>query len=158
MVRIVHVSKVNYWGPKMRNRGFTLIELMIVLAILGILLAIAIPAYNDFTIRARVGEGYAVAAQAKTGVSEFRFTENRWPNSNSQSGFTETIQSPYVESVKVQPTGGRIVITYRNIGDGVAGTTIDLIPTLVNRGVLNWTCRPGQTNPISPRYVAGACR
>ena len=81
--------------------GFTLIELMIVIAILGILLAIAIPAYSDFSIRARVSEGINLASAAKAAVSEYRSAEERFPVSNAECSLSSTITSTYVSSVTV---------------------------------------------------------
>ncbi len=65
------------------QQGFTLIELMIVVAIIGILAAIAIPAYQDYTIRAKVSEGLNLASAAKTSVAEYRVTNGAWPTSNA---------------------------------------------------------------------------
>ena len=85
--------------------GFTLIELMIVVAIVGILAAIAIPQYQDYTIRARVSEGVNLASAAKTGVAEFYNTNSSFPSSNSQAGINDTINSTYVSSVTIGASG-----------------------------------------------------
>src|SRR5690606_26333471 len=87
------------------QQGFTLIELMIVVAIIGILAALAIPAYQDYTIRARVAEGVNLAAAARTAVAEYRISQDKFPSSNAQAGLEDTIKSQYVSEVKVRENG-----------------------------------------------------
>jgi len=140
----------------MRNaRGFTLIELMIVIAILGILLAIAIPAYSDYTIRAKVSEGLRMSSLAKQGVAIERASLGRWPADNDEAGISRTIETSFVDSIVV--TDGVIAITLQNIEPAVNGTTIELTPSFQEAGV-TWLCRPGSAQPIAERYLPSACR
>lgn len=151
------------------NKGFTLIELMIVIAILGILLAIAIPAYQDYTVRTRVSEGINLATAAKMAVSETRLNSQAgtWPLNNIEAGLPTDIESQEVENIQV--VGGVITISYNVIGgpDRVpAGSGIVLVPTVNSiGGSVEWSCNsnkawgtaPGGT-AVQARFVPASCR
>ena len=131
------------------QKGFTLIELMIVVAIIGILAAIAIPAYQDYTIRGQVSEGLTLAASAKAAISEYYAQTGRAPATRVEAGLGATdqpldTQGNYVQSLAV--ANGVITVTYsstapRRANNKVNNATITLVPyTSVDESV-SWKCR-----------------
>lgn len=135
----------------MKQKGLTLIELMIVVAILGILVSIAVPAYRDHTIRARVTEGLNLAEAAKLAVSESALVNHDLPDSQAAAGYTSPAPTSNVQSIKIEPRGV-IVITYTELaGNG----TILLVPTQQANGDLTWTCNTGT---LQKQYRPTSCR
>ena len=135
---------------KRTQQGFTLIELMIVVAIIGILAAVAIPSYQDYTKRAHVSEGFGLAGAAKTGVSEYFSSEGAWPGSNTQAGLSTagSITGNAVTSVSIG-TSGVITITYNTKVDSTTGSTIILTPA-DNAGSISWACDGNVPSKLRP--------
>ena len=140
------------------QKGFTLIELMIVVAIIGILAAIAIPAYQNYTKRSHVSEGLSLAGGAKTGITEFYSSNNRWPGNpgNASVGLAPagSIKGNAVNSVLVN--GSTIVITYNTkVGTGS--------PTLIMKGTpsgggMQWFCSGTNSGTLDPKFRPSNCR
>ncbi|MGQ3892577.1 pilin [Legionella sp. CNM-4043-24] len=136
----------------MKQKGFTLIELMIVVAIVGILAAIAIPAYQDYTIRARVSEGMTMASSAKLAVAETAQTNNALPATQAATGYVTPAATSNVTSIAIG-ANGVITVTYTA---AAGGGTLLMTPTLTANGDITWDCKAGGT--LLNKYRPAACR
>lgn len=136
-----------------KQQGFTLIELMIVVAIIGILAAVAIPAYQDYTIRAKVTEGLSLASAGKTAVSEYFASNGTLPTDNTTAGMgapTE-ISGNSVSSVTV--TNGTITVVFS--ATQIAGRELQLTPD-ASGGKVIWDCAAGGN--LEGKYRPSSCR
>jgi len=138
------------------QKGFTLIELMIVVAIVGILAAIAIPAYQDYTVRAQVTEGLSLANAAKLLVED-TFMTGGLVAMPSVSTSWQGASSNLVTSIVVNGSSPyAVVITYAAPTGPMSGQTLSLVPSLVNGGQVSWSC--SVSLPAYDRYVPQLCR
>jgi type IV pilus assembly protein PilA len=158
------------------QKGFTLIELMIVIAIIGILAAIAIPAYQDYTIRSQASEGLTLAGAVKASIAEYYADKGTWPDDIGDGagdlGFTAPPQGKYVEGITVDQ--GNIVIEYGQQANAanLVGMFLVLSPGLSDNNDVIWVCgyaaapasmttpapAPAQTTDVLGKYLPSNCR
>lgn len=135
---------------KAEQRGFTLIELMIVVAIIGILASVAIPMFQEYARRSRVAEGFGMAVGFKGAVAEYYAANNQWPTSNASAGLGAVITGQDVTDVQVG-AGGVITITYHPTR--LNGHTVTLTPEALPGGI-GWTC----TSTFAVTLLPPSCR
>ena len=140
------------------QQGFTLIELMIVVAIIGILAAIAIPAYQDYTIRAKVSEPMTFADSAKVSVSEYFQSLGQMPADANAAGVAN-VTSQYIAAVAYTRNSSRtatITIQTQGLGNGVGGAAndIQLDGTGTTNGTVNWICTG---SALTDKYLPANC-
>ena len=144
------------------QQGFTLIELMIVVAIVGILAAIALPAYQDYLVRSRVSEGLARAAEAETSVAEYLSANGSFP-STASAGFNSAAAGQVASVRCTTGAGGCGIINVTMSGTPQlralgANRVSTLSSTSTANGIIVWRCRGAATDGINPRFLPGSCK
>jgi type IV pilus assembly protein PilA len=145
------------------HQGFTLIELMIVVAIIAILAAIAIPAYQDYVIRSQVSEGASLADGSKTAVAEFYSNKGYFPSSNVSAGVatSTSIKGNYVSSVVITggTAGAKISVSYAGPQANTAiASNVLVFSGTPNTGSTSWSCTTAAGSNVSVKYRPTICR
>ena len=144
------------------QQGFTLIELMIVVAIIGILAAVAIPSYQDYTARAQVSEAINLSAALKTPFSEYFLDKGVWPDLDALGAKTDGKYVKVITADEKGTNGSPVTIQAEMLEKGVntqiSKGTVHLVGT-VKDGTISWKCEAGSgTDPIKAKYLPGSCK
>jgi type IV pilus assembly protein PilA len=143
------------------QKGFTLIELMIVVAIIAILAAIAIPAYQNYLIRSQVSEGMVLGSSFETSVAEFYQNVGRFPTNATSAGLPATgssTQGKYVSSVTLGGSNGKITAVFGNSANtAITGSNVVLSP-ITTGGTIAWSCKASAGTTVKNIYLPTSCR
>jgi len=147
------------------QKGFTLIELMIVIAIIGILAAVALPAYKDYTTRARLSEALATLGEGKTSINEYYILNSTFPVDATAAGVRTDIETDIVLSVIYAggASGGTLMIKTQPSGstalpDDAANKQFGLSSIGTLGGTVQWKCKIGSTTPMPAKFLPANCR
>ena len=142
-------------GSGRQSAGFSLIELLIVVAIVGVLASLALPAYIDYTKRARIVDALSLMGGAKASLVEYRLSRNAWPIDNVQAGLASAASIRGNSVLSVQVAGSAITAQISSIVD--AGTRLVLQAKTEGDSVI-WSCKPLAGTTVNPRYLPSECR
>lgn len=139
------------------QKGFTLIELMIVVAIIGILAAVALPAYQDYTARAQMSEAFSLGGGQKGAVAEYHSNKGVWPSDNAKAGIAKDVSITGKYVAKVLVAGNKITATMQGTGvtKGIANKELIIIGTAL-AGSYDWKCSAGAG--LEAKYLPASCR
>ena len=147
-----------------QQRGFTLIEIMIVVSIIGILSSIAVSAYQTYLIRSRIAEGMNIATTVKSAIWDVYANKGDFPagGGNDQYALPDPIETAYIRNITVGDQGV-ISILFKDLGeDASGGKTIELHPDTSNSGSISWICysagKAGGAATMPPKYAPPVCR
>jgi type IV pilus assembly protein PilA len=145
-----------------RNKGFTLIELMVVIAIVSILATVALAAYQDYVVRSKTSEGIIFMAEAKTSVSEFYYNRKSMPKSNAEAGLPPADsynQFNWISTLSVSTTEplGVISVTFKIPGSSADGKEVQLTPDTTD-GYVTWICEAPDDNGMKRNHLPPNCR
>ena len=147
---------------KQSQQGFTLIELMIVIAIIGILAAVAVPQYQNYTARAKISEALVVAANLKTTLSEYYVTNNAWPTDAAAAGIDLTGTTDVVSSIAyaTKDKTATITLTISSDVSGItaAGNKLDMIGDASVSSRISWRCAAASEKGVPSQYLPANCR
>ncbi len=150
---------------KKAQQGFTLIELMIVIAIIGILAAIALPAYQDYTVRAKMTEPMSRLSEAKTTLAEYYVATGNLPLNIDIAGINASPVSDIIKSIKYDSDGTGPIIAaeiHISVTPGASATSYFALSGTTNTdGTISWKCKPGDENGASKmetKYLPATCR
>lgn len=149
-----------------KQQGFTLIELMIVVAIIGILAAVALPAYKDYTIRSKLSEVILAGSACRTTITEvFQTASGSLPAAGAWGCESASPSSKYVASIATTASTGVVTVQVQGIDAAVDGDSIILTPqdsggNAPNAGdaIYEWVCGPAAASGVDVKYLPGSCR
>lgn len=146
-----------------RSAGFTLIELMIVVAIIAVMVALAVPAYQDYTVRSKVSECILAAAPAKLSISEYRSTIRAWPPDAEMASLSNNGMSEFCNGfVAYDPATGAFQVNVNEAAidseGGISRLQPQLTPHTTSVHVITWRCSLGTTPVSLAKYLPSSCR